>query len=397
MGPEDDDRRVGRGRGTDAVVTPGVLMASTWAWRLLAITVAVVALGWVLRYLSEVVVPVVVGALFTALLAPVVTRLHRWGLPRGVAAGISLVGAVVLVAGLLALVGTQIGSSFADLSDQVGQGISQLRDLARVNFGVTDADIQQALGSAKDALTSSGLGSRAAKLGTSATHFVAGAFIALFATFFFLFEGEQIWCWLVRLMPRRARERTDSSGRRAWLSLTAYVRATIIVAFVDAIGITIGARALGLPLVAAIGILVFVGAFVPIVGAFVSGLVAVLIALVAQGPVHALDHVARGPGRAADRSPRAATVPARPTGARASARGDPRDRHRGDHGRHRRRARRGTDRGHGQRRRAPPRRARRAHRSRRTIRAARRRGGRDLPRRGILIDSRDATAVRMVG
>lgn len=283
-----DGRETAPPRQPDAAVTPGVLIASTWAWRLVAIAVGAVALGWVLRYLSEVVIPVVVGVLFTALLVPVVNRLQRWGLKRGLAAGLTLLGAIVVVAGLLTLVGTQIGNSFSDLSDQVGEGIARLRDLARVSFGVTDADIHSALQSAKDALSSSGLGTKAAQIGTSVTHFAAGAFIALFATFFFLFEGEQIWCWLVRLMPRRARDRTDSSGRRAWLSLTAYVRATIIVAFVDAIGITLGAWGLQLPLVAAIGILVFVGAFIPIVGAFVSGLVAVLVALVAQGPVSAL-------------------------------------------------------------------------------------------------------------
>ncbi|HET7305386.1 MAG TPA: AI-2E family transporter [Segeticoccus sp.] len=272
----------------DSAVTPGVLIASTWAWRLLAIAVAVFALGWGLRYLSEVVVPVVVAVLLTALLAPVVTRLVTWRVPRGPAAGLTLIGLIVVVGGLLTLVGTQIGTGFADLSDQVGQGVNQLRDLARVNFGVSDADIHQAIEKAKGAATSSGLGTKAAAVGTTATHFVAGLFVALFATFFFLFEGEQIWAWLVRLMPRRARERTDSSGHRAWSSLTAYVRATVIVAFVDAVGIAVGAWILQLPLVPAIGILVFVASFVPIVGAFVSGLVAVLVALVAQGPVVAI-------------------------------------------------------------------------------------------------------------
>ncbi len=117
---------------------------------------------------------------------------------------------------------------------------------------------------------------------------VAGLFIALFCLFFFLYQGEQIWAWLVRLFPRQAREKADSSGRKAWVSLTAFVRATIIVAAVDAIGIALGAAVLGVPLVSAIGILVFVGAFVPVVGALVSGIVAVLVALVAKGPIVAI-------------------------------------------------------------------------------------------------------------
>ena len=117
---------------------------------------------------------------------------------------------------------------------------------------------------------------------------LAGFFIVLFSTYFFLADGERIWAWLVRLSPRAGREQVDSSGRVAWISLTQFVRATVIVAATDAIGIMIGAAILGVPFVLAIGVLVFLGAFVPMVGATVAGTVAVLVALVDQGPVTAL-------------------------------------------------------------------------------------------------------------
>ena len=110
----------------------------------------------------------------------------------------------------------------------------------------------------------------------------------LFATYFFLADGACIWAWLVRIFPRAARRRADSSGRVAWASLTQFVRATVLVAATDAIGMMVGAAILQVPFVSAIGVLVFIGAFVPLVGAFVSGAVAVLVALVAQGPVKAL-------------------------------------------------------------------------------------------------------------
>ena len=93
---------------------------------------------------------------------------------------------------------------------------------------------------------------------------------------------------MVRLFPRAGRLQADSSGRVAWESLTQFVRATVLVAATDAIGIMIGAAVLGVPFVSAIGVLVFLGAFVPMIGAFVSGTVAVLVALVAQGPFTAL-------------------------------------------------------------------------------------------------------------
>ncbi|HZX01687.1 AI-2E family transporter [Kribbella sp.] len=276
-------------RRIDPGVTPGMEIASAWAWRFLVVVAAVGVIGYAVRYLSEVVVPVTVGVLLTALLVPVTKGLQKLRVPRGLAAGITVIATIIVVAGLLTLVGTQIAGQFEDLSRQVGEGVQKLRDLARINFGLTDSDITNLFKQIQKQITSGGaLGQQAAAVGTTATHVVAGLFISLFCLFFFLYQGEQIWAWLVRLFPRRARDKADSSGRRAWVSLTAFVRATVIVAAVDAIGISLGAAILGLPLVSAIGILVFVGAFIPVVGALVSGIVAVLVALVAKGPIIAI-------------------------------------------------------------------------------------------------------------
>jgi predicted PurR-regulated permease PerM len=277
-----------RGR-VDLGVTPAMQIASAWAWRFLVIVAAIAVIGWAMRYVSQVVVPVVVGVLLCALLVPVTSGLQRLRVPRGPAAGITVVGTIIMVAGLLTLVGAQIASGFSDLSTQVSEGIRELRDLARINLNISDQQITDTFNQLRDAVMSGGaLGQRAAEVGTTATHVVAGVFISLFCLFFFLYQGEQIWAWLVRLFPRQARAKADSSGRKAWVSLTSFVRATIIVAAVDAVGIALGAAVLGLPLVSAIGILVFVGSFIPVVGALVSGFVAVLVALVAKGPLVAV-------------------------------------------------------------------------------------------------------------
>jgi len=280
----------GSSRGpVDLGVTPAMQIASAWAWRFLVIVAAVGVIGYGMRYLSEVVVPVTVGVLLCALLVPVTNGLQKLKIARGPAAGITVLATLVLVAGLLTLVGTQIASGFSDLSDQVSAGIQELRDLARINLNITDQQITDAFNSLRDTVMSGGaLGQRAAAVGTTATHVIAGVFIALFCLFFFLYQGDQIWAWVVRLFPRQARAKADSSGRKAWVSLTAFVRAPIIVAGVDAVGIALGAAILGLPLVSAIGILVFVGAFIPVVGALISGIVAVLVALVAKGPLVAV-------------------------------------------------------------------------------------------------------------
>src|SRR4029453_959805 len=123
---------------------------------------------------------------------------------------------------------------------------------------------------------------------TAVGHVLAGFFLVLFSTYFFLADGHRIWAWGGGVSPRAARERVDSSGRVAWSSLTQFVRATVIVAATDGILIGIGAAVLGVPFSLAIGVLVFLGAFVPIVGATVAGTVAILVALVDQGPITAL-------------------------------------------------------------------------------------------------------------
>lgn len=117
---------------------------------------------------------------------------------------------------------------------------------------------------------------------------MTGALIALFVLVFFLLEGQRIWAFLVGMLPRQARPAADGAGRKGWTSLVSYVRVQVFVAAVDALGIGVGAAILGVPLALPLGILVFVSSFIPVVGALVSGAVAVLLALVANGPTNAV-------------------------------------------------------------------------------------------------------------
>jgi predicted PurR-regulated permease PerM len=123
---------------------------------------------------------------------------------------------------------------------------------------------------------------------TTAGHLLAGLFIVLFSTIFLTYDGRGIWHWFVRLFPEPARDRVHGSGEKAWAVLTAYVRATVVIALTDAIGVSLIALILGLKFIVPIGVLVFMGAFIPVVGAFVSGIAAVAVALVTVGPVTAL-------------------------------------------------------------------------------------------------------------
>ena len=239
------------------------------------------------------VIPLAIAILLAAMLFPVAKTLTRWGLPRAAAAAISVLGGIILIVGALTLIGTQIARQAPELSANVVTGFNGL--LAWLRNGPLPIDesylqvddwiarIQGFL-----ATSQSTIAAYASDIGASIGHFLAGLAIAIFALFYFLYDGRGIWTFLLQFFPRHTRDRVDVAALRGWQSLVAYVRATILVALVDAVGVLIVALILRVPLAPALAALVFIGAFIPLVGAFVSGFVAVLVALVALGSVQAL-------------------------------------------------------------------------------------------------------------
>lgn len=280
----------------DGPVPRVLCLAASWSWRLLVVA----ALGYVLlrvvAYFTLLVIPVLIGVLVVALVRPLADvlagiRIGRHTLPRSLAALLTVLLTLAVIAGLIALIGQQIAIGFPTLRDQAADGLTDLqRRLATSPLHLTSEQLNGYVDEITSRLrTDSGqvvsgavqVTSRAADIGT-------GFFIVLFSTYFFLSGGDRIWAWLVGLLPRRARGRAHVAGTLAWATLTSFVRATVIVALVDGVGVGLVAWGLGVPLPVPLGVLVFLGAFVPIVGALVSGSAAVLVALVAQGPVVAL-------------------------------------------------------------------------------------------------------------
>lgn len=277
---------------TRAEVPWGVDLAAAWAWRFLVIAAAAFVVLWVVAYFSVVTLPLAIALLITALVIPAVDGLDRV-MPRGIAALLVVVALLGFVVAMLTFAGQQVANGATDLADQTVKGLDEIKAWLRDGpLNASDSQINEYIDRAQAAITErtqDGVGlSSITEVGTAVGHVLAGFFIVLFSTYFFLADGGRIWAWLVRIAPRAAREHTDSSGRVAWISLTQFVRATVIVAAVDAIGIMIGAAVLQVPFVLAIGVLVFLGAFVPMIGATVAGTVAVLVALVDQGPWTAL-------------------------------------------------------------------------------------------------------------
>ncbi|GAB4099038.1 AI-2E family transporter [Sinomonas halotolerans] len=276
---------------TEAELPFALRIAAAWSWRLAIILVVGYGVVWALAQLSFLVISVLVAALLAGLLLPVVRLLHRAGLPRGLAVALTEVGFIAAVVGVLVLVGRQLTAGFRALWNQALEGVAEVqRWLAEGPLQISASQLDAYLKEAQDLLSSNqgSLVSGVLSVGSSAGHLITGALIALFVLVFFLLEGERIWTFLVRLLPRRARPAADGAGRSGWASLVNYVRVQVLVAAVDAIGIGVGAAILGVPLALPLGILVFLASFIPVVGALVSGVVAVLLALVANGFVNAL-------------------------------------------------------------------------------------------------------------
>jgi predicted PurR-regulated permease PerM len=291
--PEPIEIAAGASNFSRAEVPYGVDLAAAWSWRLLVIAAAAALLGYLISFLAVMVIPVVVALLISALVAPVVDWLVRAGVRRSIASILVVIFTIASVGALLTFAGQQVANGASDLADQTVAGLQEIKDWLRDGpLNASDSQIDKYIKGIQDAITEQsgegGIVKSVTEVGTAVGHVLAGFFIVLFSTYFFLADGNRIWAWVVRLSPRAARERVDSSGRVAWISLTQFVRATVIVAATDGILIGAGAAIIGVPFSLAIGVLVFLGAFVPIVGATVAGTVAILVALVDQGLVTAL-------------------------------------------------------------------------------------------------------------
>jgi predicted PurR-regulated permease PerM len=286
-----DDIGAGPSDFRRAQVPYGVDLAAAWAWRFIIITIATLAILWTLKHFAVVVMPVVIALFISALVLPFVDWLERRGLRRGIAAFFTVLLVVGTVALMLTFVGTQVASGISNLSKQIVDGLEEIRNWLKTGpFHASDSQINSLIHNAQGIISKQGndLAGKVTEIGSAVGHIVAGLFIILFSTYYFLADGARIWSWMVRLFPRAARAKVDGSGRAAFATLVQFVRATVLVAATDAIATMIWAGVLSVPFVSAIGVIVFLGAFVPMIGAFLSGTVAVLVALVAKGPFTAL-------------------------------------------------------------------------------------------------------------
>lgn len=273
------------------LVTPSMSTYAAWAWRFLLVVAAIWVLGKVLGFLATLTVPIAIALLLAALLNPARDFLVGKGMKPGLAAPLVFIGGLAVVLGLIYLIVQQFVSGAPALAAQSQGGIDQIMQWLKDSpLHITDNQVSGWFDSAKEWIgdNTSKITSGALSTAVSAGHIAAGFVLTLFILFFFLKDGAQIWQWVLRFVPDQSMGAINGAGARAWETLAGYVKATALVAMVDAVGIGIGLLILGVPLALPLAALVFLTAFIPLVGATLSGAIAVLVALVTVGPVKAL-------------------------------------------------------------------------------------------------------------
>jgi predicted PurR-regulated permease PerM len=269
--------------------------AAGWAWRLLILGALLYVMFRVIGTLRLVVLPCVAALLLTALLQPLTQRLRRLGLPALAATWCTVLAALIVIAGVATLAATRTSADYQRLVSDIGDTTSDLqRWLAGPPFHLHRAGLAEV---SQRLLTflkqhQSAVAGTVLSGGKLFLELLAGVVLTLFVTFFLLKDGERIWAWLTSFLGPGARARAAGAGTAAWQALTYYVRGTVAVAAIHAVVIGFALWILGVPLLVPLMILVFLAAFIPLVGILVAGTLAVAVTLGTRGWVAALVLVA---------------------------------------------------------------------------------------------------------
>jgi predicted PurR-regulated permease PerM len=265
-------------------------VVATWSLRFLLTAAALAVLSWVVGQLWVIVLPVALGLLLATVLWPP-ARLLRRVLPDALASLLVLVAAVTVLAGVVVWVAPQIALYVQEVADASSGGLRGLRDLAtgpplRIDPGQVDQAVDEAVGwlQGNAGSIAGGLLSGVTTVGS----ILVGILLAVAMCFFVLKDGPRFLPWVTALAGPRVAPHAVEVARRSWTTLSGFVRAQAIVGLVDAVAIGIGLAVLGVPLALPLSVLIFFGAFIPIIGATVTGVLAALVALVSNGPTTAL-------------------------------------------------------------------------------------------------------------
>lgn len=277
----------GDSSGTDSTLRAAAVFFGRW----LVIAAAAAVVIWAAARLLVVVLPLALAILLASLLRPFVAALSRRGMPLGAATAIVVLTGLVAVTAVLLFVVVSVLNNVDVLAGHLTTSVQVARDwavhgplrLAPEQLAGVQQQLVEWLSSNRRQLTQQAL-TTTSTMGTLLT----GALLTMFALVFFLYQGPRLWTAACRLVPASQRSRIVEAGRRSFRSLTGFMRATAVVAAADAVGIGLGLVVVGVPLAGPITALVFLSGFLPVVGALVSGLIAVLVAAVTRGLIAAV-------------------------------------------------------------------------------------------------------------
>jgi predicted PurR-regulated permease PerM len=278
-----DDRPPLRSLLTDRLGQVGIRSG-----QILLVVILASLVVFALIQLKLVVIPLLIALILAAAASPVVAWLRRHGMPALAATWITLIAGVGVLGGVIWLIVDAVQNQWDELSQSVSDGVRQVQEFLAGPLGIDQSQLESIQSSIVDFLTSSQFGTGALAGVSAATQLITGILLGVVILFYFLKDGDQIWNFFLRPFQGKRLRRGRRIGHTGVKVLGGYVRGTAIVAFVDAAGIGIGLLILQVPLALPLAVIVFLGGFIPLIGATIAGVLAVLVALVSNGPVAAL-------------------------------------------------------------------------------------------------------------
>lgn len=268
-----------------------VVSGAAWSWRLLIILAALVAVLSTLKHLLLLIVPFATALLATALLLPIAQLLRRRGMSRGISTLVTVLVALIVVGGVGFFVVDRAIAGYPQLADETSRAVTNVQNyltgapfhLQRTSVDNIGSTITKGLKSHQGQITSGVISA-----GKTAVDVLTGLVLFVFLTIFLVYDGDRVWDWVCGLFPRHAAQLARGAGHRAWRTLSGYVTGQFYVALFHSVVISATLIFERAPLVAPLALIVFIFSFVPIIGALVAGAFAVVVVLVAVGPVQAI-------------------------------------------------------------------------------------------------------------
>jgi putative heme transporter len=264
----------------------GLVAAAAYSWRFLVVVAAAAVLVYGLVKLRLLVFPIIIALMLSTIVAPAAGWLAKRGVPRGLASLTLILGGLMALVGVVVLVAPLVAGELDDVRTSLKEGTDRvLRYLAEGPFEVSEQDIDRYIDQAFDQISqsrgqiASGIVAGAIKL----IEVIAGILLTIVLLFFFVRDGDRINRWIESQFRSQNQRHARELGLRSWAVLRGYVRGIVIIALFDGTVIGVTVFVIGAPLAVPLGLITFFGAFFPIIGAVVAGIIAALVTLVTSG------------------------------------------------------------------------------------------------------------------